>query len=47
VRSNLPSNIPITDYSRLHPLGCFIDTHVHYAQTEMIASPGSRGSFMA
>ena len=42
VQASLPSNVPITDYSGCILTAGFIDTHVHYVQTEMIASPGKQ-----
>jgi guanine deaminase len=42
VRASLPSNVPVTDYSGCILTAGFIDTHVHYVQTEMIASPGKQ-----
>src|SRR5262249_38323862 len=35
-------DIPVTDYSGKLILPGFIDTHVHYAQTDMIASHGEQ-----
>ena len=40
VRASLPADVPITDYSGCILSAGFIDTHVHYVQTEMIAAPG-------
>jgi hypothetical protein len=42
LRDTLPADAPITDY-----FGCilcpgFIDTHVHYVQSEIIAAPGKQ-----
>jgi guanine deaminase len=42
VRASLPADMPITDYSGCILSAGFIDTHVHYVQTEMIASPGKQ-----
>jgi guanine deaminase len=42
VRNNLPNNSPSTDYSGCILSAGFIDTHVHYVQSEMIASPGKQ-----
>lgn len=42
VRASLPSNVPVADYSGCILTSGFIDTHVHYVQTEMIASPGKQ-----
>jgi guanine deaminase len=42
VRASLPADIPITDYSGCILSAGFIDTHVHYVQTEMIAAPGKQ-----
>jgi guanine deaminase len=40
VRASLPVDVPVTDYSGCILSAGFIDTQVHYVQTEMIASPG-------
>lgn len=37
MRSSLPTNIPVTDYS-----GCILSAGFIYVQTEMIASPGKQ-----
>jgi guanine deaminase len=42
VRASLPASVPITDYSGCILSAGFVDTHVHYVQTEMIASPGKQ-----
>jgi guanine deaminase len=42
VRRTLPADAPITDYSGSILSAGFIDTHVHYVQTGMIASPGKQ-----
>jgi guanine deaminase len=42
VRASLPAEVPITDYSGCILSAGFIDTHVHYVQTEMIAAPGKQ-----
>jgi len=42
VRSKLPTDAPVTDYSGCIPSAGFIDTHVHYVQTGVIASPGKQ-----
>ena len=42
VRASLPASVPITDYSGCIISAGFVDTHVHYVQTEMIASPGKQ-----
>jgi guanine deaminase len=44
VRTSLPSNVPVTDYSGCILTAGFVDVHVHYVQTEMIASPGKQCS---
>ena len=38
----LPPDVPITDYRGKLILPGFVDTHVHYAQTDMIASYGAQ-----
>ena len=40
LRSKLPPHTPITDYSGCIISAGFIDTHVHYVQTGIIAAPG-------
>jgi guanine deaminase len=40
VRSTLPQDVPITDYSGCIISAGFIDTHTHYVQTGIIAAPG-------
>jgi guanine deaminase len=40
-KSALPADTPVTTYRNALILPGFIDTHVHYPQTPMIASPGS------
>jgi guanine deaminase len=40
IRSTLPPDTPITDYSGCIISPGFIDTHVHYVQTGIIAAPG-------
>jgi guanine deaminase len=42
LRASLPSDVPATDYSGCILSAGFIDTHVHYVQTEMIGSPGEQ-----
>jgi guanine deaminase len=42
VRPTLPSGVPVADYSGCILSTGFVDTHVHYVQTEMIASPGKQ-----
>lgn len=42
LRATLPANAPITDYSRCILCPGFIDTHVHYVQSEIIAAPGKQ-----
>jgi len=42
VRSTLPKDVPITDYSGCIISAGFIDTHVHYVQTGIIAAPGKQ-----
>jgi guanine deaminase len=42
VRSTLSNDIPITDYSGCILSAGFIDTHVHYVQTGIIAAPGKQ-----
>ena len=42
LRASLPVGTQVTDYSRCILSAGFIDTHVHYVQTEMIASPGKQ-----
>jgi guanine deaminase len=42
VRSTLPRDVPITDYSGCIISASFIDTHTHYVQTEIIAAPGKQ-----
>ena len=42
VRASLPVDVPVTDYSGCILSAGFVDTHVHYVQTEMIASPGKQ-----
>jgi guanine deaminase len=41
-RAQLPDGIEIADYSGSILSAGFIDTHVHYVQTEMIAAPGKQ-----
>lgn len=38
----LPPDIQVTDYSGNMIMPGFIDTHIHYAQTDVIASPGTQ-----
>ncbi|HVK53447.1 MAG TPA: guanine deaminase [Burkholderiales bacterium] len=40
--ANLPANIHIVDYSGHLIVPGFIDTHIHYPQTDIIASPGKQ-----
>ena len=42
VLDKLPAHCPIADHRGRLILPGFIDTHVHYAQTDMIASPGEQ-----
>jgi guanine deaminase len=42
VRATLPTDAPITDYSGCILCPGFIDTHVHYVQSEIIAAPGKQ-----
>ena len=42
IRSTLPRDVPITDYSGCIISAGFIDTHVHYVQTGIIAAPGKQ-----
>jgi guanine deaminase len=42
LRSTLPKDVPITDYSGCIISAGFIDTHVHYVQTGIIAAPGKQ-----
>jgi len=42
LRGSLPADAPITDYSGCILSAGFIDTHVHYVQTGVIASPGKQ-----
>ena len=42
MRAGLPVDVPVIDYSGCILTAGFIDTHVHYVQTEMIASPGKQ-----
>jgi guanine deaminase len=42
LRSKLPADIPITDYSGCIVSPGFIDTHIHYVQTGIIAAPGKQ-----
>jgi cytosine/adenosine deaminase-related metal-dependent hydrolase len=42
LRSKLSADIPITDYSGCIISPGFIDTHVHYVQTGIIAAPGKQ-----
>ncbi len=39
---HLPSELPLTDYSGQLIVPGFVDTHVHYPQTDMIASYGEQ-----
>lgn len=39
---DLPADVPITDYSGCIISAGFIDAHIHYAQTGIIAAPGKR-----
>ncbi len=39
---SLPAGTTLTDYRGKLIMPGFVDTHVHYAQTEMIASPGEQ-----
>jgi guanine deaminase len=41
LRSTLPKDVPITDYSGCIISAGFIDTRVHYVQTGIIAAPAS------
>src|SRR5882757_9711005 len=38
----LPADVPVTDYRGHLLLPGFVDTHIHYAQTDMIASYGEQ-----
>ena len=38
----MPEGLDIVDYSGCILSAGFIDTHVHYVQTDMIASPGKQ-----
>jgi guanine deaminase len=40
LKASLPAGVPVADYSGCILSAGFVDTHVHYVQTEMIASPG-------
>lgn len=40
LRQELPPDAPITDYSGCIISAGFIDTHIHYVQTEIIGAPG-------
>lgn len=42
LRAKLPEGTRVTDYAGCILSAGFIDTHVHYVQTEMIASPGKQ-----
>jgi guanine deaminase len=42
VRSTLPQDVSITDYSGCIISPGFIDTHTHYVQSEIIAAPGKQ-----
>lgn len=42
VCASLPRDVPVTDYSGCVLCAGFVDTHVHYVQTEMMASPGKQ-----
>ncbi len=42
LKATLPAGVPVTDYSGCILSAGFVDTHVHYVQTEMIASPGKQ-----
>lgn len=42
LRPALPANVPVTDYSGKLLLPGFIDAHVHYTQTDVVASPGEQ-----
>ena len=42
LKASLPADVQITDYSGSILSAGFIDTHVHYVQTGMIASPGKQ-----
>jgi guanine deaminase len=42
LRSTLPDGVSVTDYSGSILSAGFVDTHVHYVQTGMIASPGKQ-----
>jgi guanine deaminase len=42
LRRELPADVPVTDYSGCIISAGFIDAHVHYVQTGIIASPGKR-----
>jgi guanine deaminase len=38
---NLPAALPVTDFSGHLIMPGFVDTHIHYVQTDVIASPGT------
>ena len=42
LRRQLPADVPIADYSGCIISAGFIDAHVHYVQTGIIAAPGKR-----
>lgn len=42
LHAQLPDDTPITDYSGKIIFPGFIDTHIHYPQTDVIASPGTQ-----
>jgi guanine deaminase len=42
LKSELPADLPIADYSGCIVSPGFIDTHTHYVQTGIIAAPGKR-----
>src|SRR2546421_219364 len=42
VLASIPSGVPVTDYSGCLIAPGFIDTHVHYVQTDIVASYGTQ-----
>ena len=42
LRRELPADIPVADYSGCIISAGFIDSHIHYVQTGIIAAPGKR-----
>ena len=42
LRRELPADVPIADYSGCIISAGFIDAHIHYVQTGIIAAPGKR-----